>query len=571
MQTIEGKSVVYTLTARCRDCYRCIRKCPVKAIAVKDGQAYIDDERCICCGTCTRECPQGAKTYRQDYIRVKEEIEAGKRVIATIAPSFAGAYNARQSACIPSVLRILGFSAVFETAEGALHVAAATAKHIEGKDGCQFCTACPTVVNYVEKYCPEKIDNLVPVVSPMIAHGKLLREKFGEEAIIVFIGPCIAKKYEAEREEYKGIIDYAITFEELDRWTSMEEIDYKNCEESPFDAVDASGKARRFPLPGGLFKTAEKAMSRSNGEFLSTTGRSSMFGIFELEDKEDELLVIDHLFCSEGCINGPGISKEKSLFERRRNLVSYAKHFEAEPIDDFQPYGKLSTQFVNREIIDEKKITENEINDVLELTGKRDQEAQLNCGACGYGSCIDMAKAVIKGLAEPDMCMPYMRRMAEQRSDKIIETSPNGIVLVDEELKIISMNPAFKKLFMCTDSIAGRRISYLFDAAGYEKLTINPHESVESVVEYGGKVYHQLLYALEGEKQLVGIYIDITKLRMDEEKINVIRLRGLEQANNLLDHQIRMAQDMAKFLGENTARGEELVRRLLSTYENRND
>jgi PAS domain S-box-containing protein len=248
--------------------------------------------------------------------------------------------------------------------------------------------------------------------------------------------------------------------------------------------------------------------------------------------------------------------------------VNYAKSYKTENLEDFEPFVDLHTIFTDRAITDEKPITENDINEVLELTGKREQESQLNCGACGYASCVDMAKAVIKSLAEPDMCMPYMRRMAEQRSDKIIETSPNGIVLIDDELKIISMNPAFKKLFMCTDSILGRRISYLVDAAGYEKLAANAMESFESVVSYGGKVYHQLIYALRGEKQLVGIYVDITKLRMDEEKMNTIRLRGLEQAKSLLNHQIRMAQDMAKFLGENTARGEELVRRLLSTYEN---
>ena len=570
MSINEGKPIVYTLTAKCRDCYRCVRKCPVKAIAVKDGQAYIDEKRCIYCGTCTKEGPQSAKTYRQDHLSVKDAIEAGKKVICSIAPSFAGAYSAKQSARIPSVLRLLGFSSVYETSEGALHVAGATADYIKGKGGCQFCTACPTVVNFAEKYCPEKLENLVPIVSPMIAHGKLLREKYGDEAVTVFIGPCIAKKHEAEREEYAGIIDYAITFEELDHWMATDGVDFKNCEESHFDSVDASGKARRFPLPGGLFKTAEKAMNESDGEFLSTSGSGSMFGIFEIEDNHDELLVIDHLFCSEGCINGPGIARGKSLFERRRNLVSYAKTYEAEAIDDFEQYSDLGTVFTDREIIDGRTITENDINEVLELTGKRDQEAQLNCGACGYTSCIEMAKAVIKGLAEADMCMPYMRRMAEQRSDKIIETSPNGIVLLDDELRIISMNPAFKKLFMCTDSIAGRRISYLVDSAGYEKLAIGTIERFETVIVYNSKVYHQLIYALRGEKQLVGIYTDITKLRMDEEKMNAIRTKGLEQAKTLLDHQIRMAQDMAKFLGENTARGEELVRRLLSTYENEN-
>lgn len=564
----EGKSVVYTLAAKCRDCYRCVRKCPVKAILVKDGQAYIDEDRCIFCGTCTKECPQSAKTYRQDYLRVKEEINLGKKIIASVAPSFAGSYSKWQAARVPSILRMLGFNLVYETSEGALHTAVASTDYAAVSKGCSYCTACPAVVNYVEKYKPEKIENLVPLVSPMIAHGRLLRERYGNEAIIVFIGPCIAKKMEADRKEHAGIIDYALTFEELNKWMATESVDFINCEESPFDSSDPSGKARRFPIPGGLIYTSQNAKGSGIVESLSTSGRTSMFEVFKLEDVEEQPVLIDHLFCNEGCINGPGIEKSKSIFERRRNLIEYAKGHEADSLNDFCVNDKLRTTFYDKSVVSLKKISESELSDALELTGKRDKEAQLNCGACGYSSCIDMAEAIVNGLAEADMCIPYMRRLAEKRTDKIIETSPNGIVLINESLEIISMNPAFKKLFMCTESVLGRRISYLLDSAGYEKLVSNAVESYDSIVQYNGKIYHQLIYKLNTEKQFVGIYVDITKLRMDEKRINSIQIKGIEQAKELLEHQMRMAQDMAKFLGENTARGEELVRRLLNTYEN---
>ena len=187
--------VVFTNKARCRDCYRCVRVCPVKAIRMHEGQAYVVDPRCIGCGTCVRECPQGAKSYRHDLDRAVRLIGSGVPTAASVAPSFAAAYPGWQRRRLASALRRLGFAYVGETAIGAYQVAHQTATIVASRpDRPHVCTACPAAVRYVERYRPELIDHLVPVASPMIAHARHIRARMPGEVRVVFIGPCVAKK-----------------------------------------------------------------------------------------------------------------------------------------------------------------------------------------------------------------------------------------------------------------------------------------------------------------------------------------------------------------------------------------
>ena len=278
--------------------------------------------------------------------------------------------------------------------------------------------------------------------------------------------------------------------------------------------------------------------------------------------------MVELLFCPQGCINGPGMGDGTNLYERRKSLIEHtarqapgsASQIEFPDIDLTAKFGGGNPPAI-------PEATAAEIEKVYEQTGKTDPALRLDCGACGYDSCEAMARAVAAGMAEPQMCMPHMRRLAERRTDRIIETSPNGIVILDEDLSIIGMNPAFRKYFMCTDSVLGRKISYLFDAAGFEALVSGAADKFESVLCYNGSDFHQLLYRLPGERQYVGIYVDITRIQISERNMNVIRLKTIQQAQELLDHQICMAQNMATFLGESTAKGEELVERLMSIYE----
>ena len=207
--------------------------------------------------------------------------------------------------------------------------------------------------------------------------------------------------------------------------------------------------------------------------------------------------------------------------------------------------------------------TDQEIMDIYIKTGKASDEFQLNCGACGYASCREMAVAVLDGNAEIDMCMPYMRRMAESRKDLIIETSPNGIVILDDKLTICSMNPAFRKYFMCSDAVLGRKIAYLMDDVGFEKVASGTSENFESVINFNGAEYHQLVYKLGEDSQYAGIFSDISNIKLNEGILEELRKQTAEKAEELLKHQLDMAEKVAMFLGESTARSEELLEKLI--------
>ena len=557
-------NVIYTLTANCQDCYRCVRVCPVKAIRVSGGQAYIEDELCIKCGTCVRECPQGAKTIRSSIDEVKILLSSGRKVAASVAPSFPALFSGWRSLRLPSALRRLGFSYISETAEGALLVAE---KAFKDRGDSNICTACPAVVNYIEKYREEYVDRLIPIASPMIAHGKLLKQRLGEDWAVVFIGPCAAKKQEALRPEHKGIIDGVLTFSELIQWLEEEGIDLATCSESGFESRGNLKRARLFPLEGGMLKTGDISYDATNTDALCISGSEDVMELFDMPPEEWDFDVVEPLFCAGGCINGPCFPDEKNLFSRRQELFSYLEKVNRIPGQSVEDEVDCSADFTDDSAsVVSEEISESRINEILEETGKGDPSLQLNCGACGYKSCRENAIAVARGMAEPDMCMPYMRRLAQQRTDIIIETSPNGVVILDEYLHILHMNPAFQKLFSCNNSLLGRHVSCILDVDSFEQLASGKTETRDSIRVKEGIKYHEVAYALREEKQYVGIYIDVSKLKFDEGQIDAIKNQTLEHVRKLLYHQISFSQAMAHYLGESTAQSEELVKKITDLY-----
>ncbi|MHB8997727.1 MAG: [Fe-Fe] hydrogenase large subunit C-terminal domain-containing protein [Armatimonadota bacterium] len=556
--------VVYTNKARCRDCYRCVRVCPVKAISMHKGQAFVEPERCLACGTCIRECPQGAKQFRSDIECAVRLLSSGQPVAVSLAPSFAATYSDWERKRLPSALRKLGFSYVAETAIGAFQVSERTAEYVrEHPEDAHICTACPAVVSFVEKYEAELVSALTPIVSPMIAHAKHIKATLGENTRVVFIGPCVAKKAEADREEFAGLVDCVLTFRELAEWMERDEISLNACEESTFDE-QPEGDARFFPVLGGSMRTSHLNTDLLAADVVSVSGIDDVREA--LESLKDNLrpVIIEPLFCLQGCINGPAISCDCNVYDRRQDLLRYAQEHpglesgaaEARP---------LHTDFAATCLDEDVPVREDEIKRILALTGKVTAEDELNCGACGYNSCRDKAVAVIRGMAEPEMCIPYMKRLAEQRSDRIIETSPNGIVILDEKLNIISMNPTFRKFFMCSEAVLGKPISYLMDPDPFERLVSGAEEKVEMTARHDRYklVTHQIMYALREEHQYAGIFVNITSTHDSQTKLTELRTQTLEQARELLEHQISMAQKMAQFLGESTAQGEQLVENLM--------
>ena len=561
------KPIVFTLTARCRDCYRCLRSCPVKAIRMQKGQAYVDEKRCIACGTCIRECPQKAKTFRHDIDIAQGLIESGSFVAASIAPSFAAVFNHWQRLRLASALRALGFRYVGQTSRGAYQVSAHTTKIIgeENHLGSYIATACPALVNYVEKYRPELVDSLLPIVSPMVAHGRMLKEKLGNETKVIFIGPCVAKKSEIIRPGIAGVVDCVLTFSELMIWFEQKGVNLATCEESNFDEKPLH-VAQLYPLPGGSLKTSGMDDDGLSLASLRVDAIENVREVLRDTPLESSYGLIEPLFCSQGCINGPGIDIEKNLFERRKDIIEYDTEVSGVSTVPLLEDGNLFKASFAKEENLFHEVSEEEIQQILERTGKYDPQQQLNCGACGYGSCREKAIAVAHGMAEPEMCIPYMRQLAERRTDHLFSSTPNGIVILDEELNILSVNPAFKKFFTCSDAVVGRHISYLMDPAPFEKLISSVAENLDITVFHRSYniLCRELLYILRQERQVVGIFINITSQQEQEKKLKQIRSQTIEQANELLEHQIKMAQNIAQFLGESTAKGEELVRKLLS-------
>ncbi len=572
ISTDKPGQVVFTNKARCRDCYRCVRVCPVKAIRMKEGQAFVVDTLCISCGTCIRECPQGAKTFRQDLEKARQIMDEKSGAVAvSVAPAFAAVFSEWERLRLPSALRKLGFSFVAETAVGAFEVARRSAElAAELRAESRIMTACPAVVRYVEMYRPELVDRLLPVVSPMIAHGRHLKKKLGERTQVIFVGPCVAKKAEAARPELADAVDCVLTFSELREWFTLAGIDLRRCEESSFDEQPA-GSARLFPLAGGAAHTGGLETDVLSPRLITVTGVEDLGDVLDtLPNPATGPFLLEPLFCRQGCINGPAISGEAApVFTRRQQLQTYADSHPAKGPRPDLPDSLLATSFTG-DACWKSEVPETEIRRILNLTGKAGPDEELNCGSCGYVTCRDKAIAVVRGMAEVEMCIPYMRRLAEQRRDRIIETSPNGIVIVDEHMTILNMNPAFRKFFMCSEAVCGKHISYLMDPEPFEQVAAGRVDKLETVVVHDkyALTCHQIIYSLPEDRQYVGIFVNISHSRDSQQKLDEMRAQTVRQAQDLLNHQITMAQNIAKFLGESTAHGEKLVENLRRIAQN---
>ena len=551
---------IYTLTTKCKNCYHCIMTCPVKAISVIGGQHMIEDRLCIKCGACVSGCPQHAKVVRSDVEVVKRLLASDNPVVASVDPSYVAFFRGRSYMFLPSALRMLGFAHVREAAEGAKYI---TDKSFESGQTGNVCTICAAFVNYAEKYKPDVRNNLIPVVSPMIAHGRMLKQDY-PGCSVVYIGPCAAKKEEIQKSGNKDAVDCVITFTEFLSLMKDRGFILENCMASDFENKYEIGNARHFPVQGGMLKTAGLSEDENVRAYISLSGAESILDFFSEKELASKYRVIEPSFCNGGCIGSHEFMRTRNIFLRKARVIDNAKIYHPEETN--KPDIPCETKFQNLNVVS-NEVTAGQINKVFELTGKTEPEHRLNCGACGYRTCAAYAVAVVSGMAEIEMCIPYMRRLAQQRTDMIIETIPSGIVILDNELSIIKMNPAFQKMFRCNNGILGRRISYLVDADGYEALIAGTVELFEAMQTKHGVRYHEILYALKEEKQYVGIYVDVTKLEYNENQLDMVKRQTLKHAQEFLEHQVSFAQEMAHYLGKSTAKSEEIAKRLIGIYD----
>ncbi len=559
----ESNHIIFTNKSECRDCYRCVRVCPVNAIRLKNGQAQVVAERCIGCGTCINNCPQNAKQYRRDVDIVEDLLKTDKKLAISLAPSYVSAYEKWQWERLPSALRQGGFALVSETAVGAWEVAVETARLAEEKKETWITSSCPAVVSFIEKYKSGQSQAITPVVSPMVAHARILKNKYKADKVI-FAGPCTAKKMEAERDYAQGLVDAVLTFAELDELLERLNLDLSRCENSKPD-IDCPEKARLFPIDGGLLKTAYKTNQKPQQHTLTVSGYEDLEDALAFIEKSDKHYLVEALFCDHGCINGPVMRKGESNLEKTQAVedMDQTKDKESNNPDTHLAPGDIKAKF-KANPVKQHQYSEEEIRKVLQKTGKYKNEQELNCGACGYITCREKAIAVLDGMAEEEMCIPYMRQMAEQRADTLIERDPNGILFVNDKLEITRMNPAFKKLFSTSDTLYGKQISYLFDPSPFETVKQNPEEVYSEIIHLDGYnlICHLIVYAID-EDQIVGVWGDITKDINNSEKIKTLKTDVVSRAEELVKHQNEMARQLAQSLGEYSAQGEIILQKLL--------
>ena len=534
-------------TSNCKDCFKCLRECPVKAIKYENHRANIIESKCILCGKCTHVCPQNAKKVHSEKDSILEMIaNKSTKVVASIAPSFVSSFGVYDFAVMEDALKSIGFDIVEETAIGAKLVTAEYDKLLKEKKFTNLITsACPAINKMIQIYYPEALKYLAPVVSPMVAHAKTIKKRYPDSKII-FIGPCIAKKREADES---GIIDGVLTFEELNEIFKEREISLAVSNVSNDSVVE---KAKNYPITRGIIKSFEKYPE--GYEYVTIDGVDRSFDIF----KDIEKLTgqfIEASCCEYSCINGPcALSCDGGIFKANEDVRKYAKsgshRFDVDctDIDLSCTYEPINTN--------QKEITEEEIVATLNKIGKFTESDEFNCGACGYSTCREKAKAVIEGNAELDMCLPYMRTRAESMSYEIIHNNPNGIVVLDNDYNIIDINNNAKKILDITaKNLINKPAVEFLDISDFvlaEQDNKNIYKKV--IANKETDKYIEVTYVLPEDKRIrFGIYKDISEDVVKNRQIYELKQETFKTTDEVIKKQMRVAQEIASLLGETTA------------------
>ncbi|ABV33522.1 MULTISPECIES: [Fe-Fe] hydrogenase large subunit C-terminal domain-containing protein [Pseudothermotoga] len=509
--------------ASCMYCYKCLRNCPVKSISFNHGKAKIIDEDCIQCGICIEVCPQKARTYVKSIDEFKKFI--GKKFMVSLAPSFFAHFD--QPYKIISLLKKLGATVVQETAVGAELVSGEYARYFLKNEETVISTACPVIVYLAERYFPEVLGHLLPVVSPMVAHATFLKQKFGDLPV-VFLGPCVAKKSESQ------LVDIVITFEEFDEFIKNENFQLDQLiDELPTPPYP--DKARMYPTSGGINYTIDGDWKTH----ISIEGIENVMNIFSKIDEIKTGFFIEASACIGSCINGPAIRKDINILEKRRRIMNHSANlnteknlieFEAPSID---LHKKFSSKF-SKVYVDEKAVQQ-----VLKSLGKDDMKKQLNCGACGYESCKDKAVAVVLGKAEKEMCITYLVDKLKAATNRVVEESPNAIFIYKGNC-LIYKNKAAEKLFLDTANL----ISLLNEI----KIFSN---RIYEIPDKG--FFFVKSFTLPEDSGEVLLLVDMTKEKLQEERLKEIKHETLNKIEEMLARQMRIAQEIAGLLGESIA------------------
>ncbi|MEG2540531.1 MAG: [Fe-Fe] hydrogenase large subunit C-terminal domain-containing protein [Clostridia bacterium] len=555
-------------TAKCKNCYRCLRECPVKAIKYEDHQAKIIVDRCILCGTCTAVCPQNAKKVHSELDSVEALLKSGQTVIASVAPSFVSSFGVQDFSVMKIALAKLGFADAEETAVGANAVTKEYANILKTGEYKNFITsACPAINRMIQIYYPNALKYLAPVASPMVAHARLIRSA-NPNVKIVFIGPCIAKKKEAADS---GIIDAVLTFEDLEQLFLKRGISLNQIAQLEIGANNEEiNRAKYYPISRGIIKSFSSLPG--NYEYVAVDGVKRCFEVLEDIDSLSNMF-IEVNCCEYSCINGPCSLKRqgkalKSNEEIRKYVARdlsrniYSKKLNTKVIDLAEGHPKIR--------LNEIVPNERTINQILAKTGKFKPEDMINCGACGYSSCREKAIAVANGYADIEMCIPYMRSRAETMSFEIIQNSPNGIIVLDTDYKLLEINNNARAIFGIDDTeIKGKVAFDMFPADDYVGVAVEGKKVVKKkIFIQNTKKYAELTITLLKEHKIMfGVYTDITGKVEYNDQLASVKLETMTTTDDVIKKQMRVAQEIASLLGETTAETKIALLKLKKTLQ----
>jgi iron only hydrogenase large subunit-like protein len=558
---------IYTEKTQCQDCYKCLRECTVKAIKVENGHAQVVPELCILCGHCVQVCPVGAKKVRDDLDRVKQLLALSGNVYASLAPSFVTEFPGVPGEALVEALLALGFRGVSETALGAEEVSRVVADRMRsGERTILFSSACPTAVELLKKYHPDHGRSVTDLYSPLLAHAAMLKKLYGPETEIVFIGPCISKKREADL--HPELLAAAITFSDLRTWFDEKSLDPERMRPAAVSGFvpERCHEGALYPIDGGMAATIRERSGLDSGRFMSFSGIGGIRGALEeIDAAGDGPVFIELLACSGGCVNGPRCSTRKGTIRKRAQILRYAGAAPASRLP--KPETDIRSRW-EMESASRPLPRSEDIREALAKIGKHSPDDELNCGACGYDTCREFAAAFLSRKAEQTMCVSYMRTLAQKKANALLRTMPSGVVIVDEDLTVIECNQSFARML-------GGDVPMLYEAKpGLEGAALQKiapfHDHFRAVMTTGTAllekdihvrqtVLHGSIFTIERNRVVGGIFQDVTAPFVQKDRI-------VSQAENIIRKHLSTVQKIAYLLGENAAESEVMLNAIVQSF-----
>lgn len=559
--------MVYALESKknnCKNCYKCIRGCPMKSISFMDNQASIIHDACILCGKCYLLCPQDAKEIRNDLAIVRKMLVNKEKVIVSLAPSYSANWSDSSFEDIKSALLKLGFSDVEETAIGATIVKKAYDQILSSGSKDILITSCCHSINLlIEKHYPELLPYLADVLSPMLAHGKDIKARH-PDAKVVFVGPCIAKKDEVDTNSDSHYVDVALTFIELEELLKSKDLEVGKS--SKINRLEKS-KARLFPIAGGIIKTMD--CEAKEYQYLTIDGvENAISALNDIKNGNVHHCFIEISACPGSCINGPAMNKDaRAIIKGYLAVSSRAGKQDFETVGSYEDIKKVyKRSFVTSAIPAEEDIAKK-----MKEMGKTDKDKELNCGSCGYSTCREKAIAILQGKAVKEMCLPYLMERAQSFSNHIVYNTPNGLMVLDENLNIQLANKAMCEIvdISSREELIGSNITTILEPELFAKSLggINTMRKKVYLSEYDKYVEETVIYDAKFHI-IVAILKDITIEQKELLRKDEMIAKSVEITDKVIEKNMRVVQEIASLLGESAADTKVALNSLKDTLEN---